>query len=140
MSGNVNICEVTEEVRQALKEFRFRKEQDTSALILKVDRERQQIIIDEKLENTTIEELQDTLRSHQPRYIVLSYRREHEDGRVSYPLCFIYFTPRDSHAELQMLYAASKICLQRTADLSKTFEIRELEELTEEWLLSKLGN
>ncbi|XP_045471198.1 glia maturation factor beta [Harmonia axyridis] len=140
MSGNVNICGITEEVRQALKEFRFRKDEDTSALILKVDREKQLIIIDEKLENITIEELQETLQSHQPRYIVLSYRRVHEDGRVSFPLCFIYFTPRDSHAELQMLYAASKIALQRTADLTKTYEIRELEELTEEWLLGKLGN
>lgn len=108
--------------------------------LVKVEREKQQIVIDEKLEDTTIEQLQDTLPSHQPRYIVLSFRREHDDGRVSYPLCFIYFTPRDSHAELQMLYAASKISLQRTADLTKTFEIRELEELTEEWLLSKLGN
>ncbi|KAK9879384.1 hypothetical protein WA026_006454 [Henosepilachna vigintioctopunctata] len=140
MSGNVNICEVTDEVRQTLKKFRFRKDQNIAALILKVDREKQQIIIDETLENTTIEELQENLQSHQPRYIVLSYRQEHNDGRVSYPLCFIYFTPRDSHAELQMMYAGSKLSLQRIANLTRSYEIRELEELTEEWLLSKLGN
>ncbi|XP_044267705.1 glia maturation factor beta [Tribolium madens] len=140
MSGNVNICAVTDDVKQALKDFRFRKAQDTAALILKVDREKQQIIIDEKLENITIEELQESLQSHQPRYVILSYRQEHKDGRVSYPLCFIYFTPRDSHAELQIMYAGSKIALQREADLARAFEIRELEDLTEEWLLEKLGN
>lgn len=32
-SGNVNICHITEEVKQALKEFRFRKAQNTAALI-----------------------------------------------------------------------------------------------------------
>ncbi|VEN51260.1 unnamed protein product [Callosobruchus maculatus] len=136
----VNICEVTDDVQRALKEFRFRKAQDTAVLILKVDREKQQIIIDEKLDNISIDELQDIVPSHQPRYIVLSYRLEHKDGRVSYPLIFIYFTPRDSHAELQMMYAGSKIALQQKAEVNRTFEIRELEDLTEEWLLSKLSN
>ncbi|KAJ3634034.1 hypothetical protein MTP99_010944 [Tenebrio molitor] len=76
MSGNVNICEVTDDVKKALKEFRFRKAQDTAALILKVDREKQQIIIDEKLEDITIEELQENLQSHQPRYVQKSLFKE----------------------------------------------------------------
>lgn len=97
-------------------------------------------MIDDKLEDVTIEDLQETLQSHQPRYIVLSYKQEHRDGRISFPLCFIYFTPRDSHAELQMMYAGSKIQLQREADLTRAYEIRELEDFTEEWLLEKLGN
>lgn len=97
-------------------------------------------MIDDKLEDVTIEDLQETLQSHQPRYIVLSYKQQHRDGRISFPLCFIYFTPRDSHAELQMMYAGSKIQLQREADLTRAYEIRELEDLTEEWLLEKLGN
>lgn len=107
---------------------------------VKVDREKQEIIVDEKLEDITIDELQESLQSHQPRFIVLSYKREHGDGRVSYPLCFIFFTPRDSHAELQIMYAGSKISLQREADVARAYEIRELEDLTEEWLLEKLGN
>ncbi|XP_076271360.1 glia maturation factor isoform X2 [Rhynchophorus ferrugineus] len=107
---------------------------------VKVDREKQQIIIDENLEDTTIEDLQESLPSHQPRFIILSYKQIHKDGRTSFPLCFLFFTPRDSHAELQMMYAGSKIALQKEADVSRAYEIRELEDLTEEWLLSKLGN
>ncbi|XP_056649070.1 glia maturation factor beta [Diorhabda carinulata] len=138
--GSVNICSVTPEVKQALKEFRFRKSNDTAALVLKVDREKQEIIIDEKIEDISVDQLQETLPSHQPRYIILSYRQEHKDGRVSYPLCFIFFTPRDSHAELQMMYAGSKLALQQESELTRGYEIRELEDLTEEWLLEKLGN
>lgn len=140
MSGTVNICEIKDEVKQALRNFRFRKNKDTAALILKVDREKQQIFIDEQLDDTTIEAIQENLPSHQPRFVILSYKQEHKDGRVSYPLCFIFFTPRDSHAELQMMYAGSKLALQKEADVSRAYEIRELEDLTEEWLLSKLGN
>lgn len=107
---------------------------------MKVEREKQQIILDEKLEDTDIDALQESLPSHQPRFILLSYKQEHQDGRVSYPLCFIFFTPRDSHVELQMMYAGSKLALQKEADVSRAYEIRELEDLTEEWLLSKLSN
>ncbi|KAF2893665.1 hypothetical protein ILUMI_12520 [Ignelater luminosus] len=140
MSNSVNICSIVEDVKKALEEFRFRKSDNTSALILKVDREKQEIIIDEIVEDITIEDLQETLPSHQPRYVVLSYKRNHDDGRISFPLCFIFYTPRDSHAELQMMYAGSKMSIQREFQLTRAYEVRELEELTEEWLLGKLGN
>lgn len=107
--------------------------------LVKVDREKQEIIVDEELTDITVDDLQESLPSHQPRYVVLSYKQEHKDGRVSFPLCFIFYTPRDSHAELQMMYAGSKIALQNEADLTRGFEVRELEDLTEEWLLEKLG-
>ncbi|CAG9838674.1 unnamed protein product [Diabrotica balteata] len=64
--GSVNICSVTTEVKQALTEFRFRKANNTAALVLKVDREKQEIIIDEKLDDLSIDQLQDILPSHQP--------------------------------------------------------------------------
>nr|XP_022901911.1 glia maturation factor beta [Onthophagus taurus] len=140
MSNNVNICEISEDAKSTLKKFRFSKIQDTCALILKVDREKHEVIVDEKLENTTIDEVKESLPDHQPRYVILSYKREHKDGRISYPLCFVFYTPRDSHAELQMMYAGSKMGLQRCAEMSRTYEIRELEDFTEEWLLEKLGS
>ena len=64
---------------------------------------------------------------------------EHADGRVSFPMCFIFYTPRDIQMELQVLYAGMKLVLQREAELTKVFEVRELEELTEEWLKEKLS-
>lgn len=105
---------------------------------MKIDREKQTVILDEQIDEITLEELSDQLPSHQPRYIIYSYKMIHDDQRVSYPMCFIYYTPRDSQIELQIMYAGTKTALQRETDLTRVYEIRELEELTEEWLKEKL--
>jgi len=141
MSGNMAICEVNQDLQVALKEFRFRKETgQTSAIIIKVDRESHTLVIDQTFDDVTIEDLVENLPSHQPRYVVLSYRLQHEDDakRISYPLCFIFISPADCSPELQMMYAGSKLRLQSTLGLSRAFELRELEEFTEEWLKEKL--
>ncbi|KAK6636212.1 hypothetical protein RUM43_009870 [Polyplax serrata] len=138
-SGNVKVCDINDDVKDALKKFRFRKSENNAALILKVDREKQKICIDEMLEDVSIDELRESLLSHQPRYVVYSYKMQHGDGRISYPMCFIYFTPRDSQMELQIMYAGTKLALQKEANLTRVYEIRELDELTEEWLQEKLS-
>lgn len=139
MSTNVKVCDIEDDVKDELKKFRFRKNKNNAALILKVDRERQKICIDELLEDIKIDELQESLPGHQPRYIVYSYKMEHADGRLSYPMCFIYYTPRDSQIELQIMYAGTKLALQKEADLTRVYEVRELDELTEDWLKEKLS-
>lgn len=35
----------------------------------------------------------DELPVQQPRYIVISYERVHDDGRLSYPLCLVFYSP-----------------------------------------------
>lgn len=108
-------------------------------LTVKVDREKQLVCIDEQFDDIKIDDLQEELPGHQPRYIVYSYKMVHDDQRISYPMCFIFYTPRDSQMELQVMYAGTKRALQREADLTKTYEIRELDELTEEWLRENLS-
>lgn len=83
--------------------------------------------------------MEEHLPSHQPRFLVLSCKVTHSTtNRVSFPLCFIFISPRDANPELQMMYAGSKLSLQKELNITKAFEIRELEEFTEEWLMSKL--
>jgi hypothetical protein len=41
--------------------------------------------------------------------------------------------------ELQMLYASSLKALQIKADLTRSYEIRDIEDFTEEWLIGKLS-
>ena len=105
---------------------------------MKVDREKQLVVHDETYDDISIDDLREELPGHQPRYVIYSYRMEHDDKRVSYPICFIFYTPRDSQMDLQMLYAGTKTALVRAADLTRVYEIRELEDFTEEWLQSKL--
>lgn len=45
------------------------------------------------LQDCNIDELQAELPISQPRYLVISYVRNHSDGRVSYPLCFVFSSP-----------------------------------------------
>uniref|UniRef100_A0A8C1PZB2 Glia maturation factor n=1 Tax=Cyprinus carpio TaxID=7962 RepID=A0A8C1PZB2_CYPCA len=72
-------------------------------------------------------------------FVVYSYKYQHDDGRVSYPLCFIFSSPVGCKPEQQMMYAGSKNKLVQTVELTKVFEIRNTEDLTEEWLQEKLG-
>ncbi|KAJ9590783.1 hypothetical protein L9F63_016169 [Diploptera punctata] len=139
MSHNVKVCDIDDDVKEALKKFRFRKNDSNAALIMKVDREKQKICVDELMEDVSLDDLRESLPGHQPRFVVYSYRMEHGDGRVSYPMCFIYITPRDSQMELQIMYAGTKLALQKEADLTRVYEVRELDELTEQWLQEKLS-
>lgn len=81
-------------------------------------------------------------------FIIYSYKYQHDDGRVSYPLCFIFSSPAGKvrrsassctcagslwltwvfHAgcrpEQQMMYAGSKNKLVHTVQLTKVRELR----------------
>uniref|UniRef100_A0A8I5ZWW7 Glia maturation factor beta n=1 Tax=Rattus norvegicus TaxID=10116 RepID=A0A8I5ZWW7_RAT len=106
---------------------------------VKIDKDKRLVVLDEELEGVSPDELKDELPERQPRFIVYSYKYQHDDGRVSYPLCFIFSSPLGCKPEQQMMYAGSKNKLVQTAELTKVFEIRNTEDLTEEWLREKLG-
>lgn len=46
-----------------------------------------------QMSDLKIEDLEAELPTHEPRYIALSYCYHHDDGRVSYPLVFIFVSP-----------------------------------------------
>ncbi|XP_074162959.1 glia maturation factor gamma isoform X3 [Sminthopsis crassicaudata] len=133
------VCEVDPELKEKLRRFRFRKDTTNAAIIMKVDKDRQMVVMEEEFQNISPEELRDELPERQPRFIVYSYKWLHEDGRVSYPLCFIFSSPVGCKPEQQMMYAGSKNRLVQTAELTKVFEIRTTDDLTETWLQEKLA-
>jgi hypothetical protein len=53
-----------------------------------------------------VDDLRESLPGHQPQFVVYSYRMEHADGRVSYPMCFIYITPQGR----KLLFQALSLC------------------------------
>ncbi|XP_020481841.1 glia maturation factor beta [Labrus bergylta] len=139
MSESLVVCDVDEELIKKLKAFRFRKETNNAAIIMKIDKERQLVVLDEEHEDISPDDLKEELPERQPRFIVYSYKYQHDDGRVSYPLCFIFSSPAGCKMELQMMYAGSRQVLVKAAQLSKVFEIRATEDLTEDWLRERLG-
>lgn len=138
-SDSLVVCEVDPELKEKLRKFRFRKETDNAAIIMKVDKDRQMVVLEEEFQNISPEELKMELPERQPRFVVYSYKYVHEDGRVSYPLCFIFSSPVGCKPEQQMMYAGSKNRLVQTAELTKVFEIRTTDDLTEAWLQEKLS-
>ncbi|XP_051942026.1 glia maturation factor beta [Hippocampus zosterae] len=139
MSESLTVCDVDEALVQKLTAFRFRKETNNAAIIMKIDQDKHLVILDEELENIPFDDLKDELPERQPRFVVYSYKYHHDDGHVSYPLCFIFSSPVGCKPEQQMMYAGSKNKLVLTAQMTKVFEIRNTEDLTEEWLREKLS-
>lgn len=138
MSASLAICEVTAELKEQLKQFRFSKNQSICVLILKIERNDQRLVIEQKLQDCEIEDICDELPPQQPRYILISYPLNHSDGRMSYPLCLVFYSPPGSSPEMQMLYAGSRNNLVKECEFTKNLEIRDVEELTREFLESKM--
>jgi len=139
MAGNVQVCSVDPELEEQLEKFRFSRSTSNHAIVMKVDRDTQTIVLDEEFSDLEdIEELRENLPDHQPRFVVYSSKLSNSDGRISYPMCFIFSSPHGCKPEMNMMYAGSKLALVNKVGLQNVFEIRELEELTEEWLATKL--
>uniref|UniRef100_A0A915PTR7 ADF-H domain-containing protein n=1 Tax=Setaria digitata TaxID=48799 RepID=A0A915PTR7_9BILA len=138
MTGALNICAIPTELKDELKQFRFSRKRSTNALILKIDPTKQLIILDQKLEDCGPDEICDELPTQQPRYIVISYEYLHDDGRLSYPLYLILYSPLGCNPQLQMMYAGSRNNLAKECGLNRNLEIRDPDELTKELLESKL--
>ncbi|KAK0054918.1 glia maturation factor beta-like isoform X1 [Biomphalaria pfeifferi] len=129
---------MSQEVIDLLKKFKLRKEKNIAAIVLKIDRASLKIVLDEEYNDISVSDLQEELPSQQPRYVCLSYVQNHSDGRVSYPLIFIFISPPGVSPELQMMYAGSKTKAVKDGDFTKVIELRSLEDLTEETILDKL--
>lgn len=138
MSGTLRVCELDTDLTEKLKKFRFAGKSN-AAIILKIDMAKQLVIIDEEFEDISLDDLRDELPEQQPRFIVYSYKYVHDDGRVSFPLCFIFCSPSGCKPEQQMMYAGSKNLTVQATEISKVFETRNAEDLTEEWLKKHLS-
>jgi len=141
MSGTLAVCKIPEDVKGTLKKFRFGKGKSpsTTALILKINREKMELEVEESLEECTVDEIRSELPVQQPRFIVLSYEVKYNDGRLNYPLCLVFHSPAGCSPEIQMLYAGSKNNLINECQLTKNAEIREIDDLTKEFLDTKFA-
>ncbi|KXN74394.1 glia maturation factor beta [Conidiobolus coronatus NRRL 28638] len=140
MSDVALSCKIPTEVIQAARKFRFLKNPGHySGLILKINKETSTVEVDENLIDCDLEEIIEELPDDAPRYVLLSYKYEREDGITQYPLIFLYYIPEAASHSLNMLYASTQNNLQKEIDMSRVFEIRDLEELDEEWIKSRLS-
>jgi len=131
--------DIPQELKDSLRKFRFARRRTIAALVVKINK--QKLIMEEveKFDDILIEDLAQELPESSPRYVVLSYILEHEDGRTSYPLILINWAPA-CETSLLTLHASALIDFQNTVDVSKVLEVRDgADGLTESALKAKLS-
>ncbi|KAI8072168.1 uncharacterized protein B0P05DRAFT_573098 [Gilbertella persicaria] len=132
-------CEIDADLVKKLDNFRFAKyESGNAAFVLQIDKKSLKIIEDEVYDNISIEDLVEELPENTPRFIILSYELKHSDGRVNFPLLFIYWSPSTAKAEINMLYASAKTYLQEKISVNRGYDIRDPETFTDEFLTKQL--
>ncbi|KAG5837282.1 hypothetical protein ANANG_G00237640 [Anguilla anguilla] len=68
MSDSLVVCEVDETLKEKLKRFRFRKETNNAAILMKIDKEKQMVILEEEYDDISLDDLRNELPERQPRY------------------------------------------------------------------------
>eukprot|EP01134_Creolimax_fragrantissima_P000623 CFRG0623T1 len=137
--SNLNICTIEPEVLEKCKKFRFRRKENEAAIVLKIDPKAKLIKFEEEFEDMTLDDLQYELPDQSPRYLVYSFTYTHEDGRKSSPMIFILISPEGGKYELNMMYSGSMLSLTEAIGVTKVYQITDLEELTQKWVLEQLA-
>ncbi|KAI9168470.1 hypothetical protein H9P43_007842 [Blastocladiella emersonii ATCC 22665] len=129
------------EINDLLKKFRLRRSKTMAALVLKIDMQSLLVEHDTTLEDlASLEDLADALPETAPRYVMLSYVVAHKDGRVSYPLVVIQYTPGNARPDQKMLYAGTRNDVARAiGSMGKVLELFDAEDLTDAWVQAELG-
>ncbi|KAG8892450.1 hypothetical protein FRC01_014163, partial [Tulasnella sp. 417] len=137
--------DIPDALKQALRKFRLARREGVAAYIAKVNKQKLVIEEVETLENISkdLEELIEGLHlsyksarndltsvtselpESSPRFVVLAWIHENSDGRKSYPLILINWTPSGSETGLATLHASAFIPFEQLVHANKTIEVRE---------------
>ncbi|KAI9479031.1 hypothetical protein H4R22_003661 [Coemansia sp. RSA 1290] len=133
-------CTISKDVLDDVKKCRLDDPNaNMLAYIAKIDTDKKAVVKDAQFNNIAFEDLAEELPENEPRYVVLSYRQTHKDGRVSYPLVFIYYLPTTAKPVHRMLYASTQPLFSKETRLSDPYLLIESEDLSQEWLEGHLN-
>jgi len=132
-------CEIPEEVMAEYKKFKTARSQTTDVMFLKINVKQLRVEIEDVMTDVNLEDIPEELPECVPRFLVINYRQTHADGRLSFPLVFVFFCPPGIKPELNILYASTKQRLALMMHILKDYELKDKEEFNEEWLKKKLG-
>ena len=130
-------CDVPDQLGTDFAQFRLDKSNINKGMIYKINKEKLIVEVEQELD-CPFGDIAWELPDSAPRFVAYSYKYEHEDKRVSFPLVFIFYCPQDLNPTLNMLYTSTKQRLQDKLQIAKCWDVQESETLTEEWLKEKL--
>jgi len=132
-----NTCEIPDGIKEVFKKFKLANKHN-AALIFNINKAKLEVELEKEVENCSLEEIAQDLPETAPRYITYSYKHIHTDGRVSFPLVFIFYCPSDINPSAAMLYSSTKTRLVNAIQVMKIFDVQDSSILTEQWLIEKL--
>jgi len=136
---SVTTCTITEDVKTRFKKFQtVGKDSKNAAFLMKINTKSQEVEVEDIVEGD-IATIAADLPESAPRFIAYNYKWVHADGRVSYPLMFIFYCPPGISTNLNMLYSSTKTLLVNELKLTKLFDVRSSDELNEDWIKTKLA-
>eukprot|EP00762_Andalucia_godoyi_P004982 ANDGO_01421.mRNA.1 Actin-depolymerizing factor gmf1 len=127
---------VTQPVVDAFQKFRVSRS-PFGVLILRVNRQTQQVELDDGVSAEGIQtfaDLRKTLPEAAPRFVLLSLKVDRGDGRVSYPLALVFYSPAGGNTQLSMMYTRLKHAVTTTLDLTHVLDFQDKDDITEEAL------
>jgi len=136
----MSTCEIPDTIKTNFRKFKLSKNQTNRAYLLKINQKTltvEEAGIIEDINDLT-EFAEEHLPESEPRYLAFSTKQTFPDGRVSFPLLFIFYCPPSSMT-LNSLYASTKQRVINTLEILKIFECRDREEFTNEWMESLLA-
>ncbi|KAJ1034478.1 hypothetical protein NDA18_001338 [Ustilago nuda] len=126
---------------QSVRKFRLTPSKvPISAQIFKIDRKSLTLQLEETLSTglSSVEDLVEQLPENSPRFLIVNYKLQHHDGRVSYPLFLLYWAPQTSSLEQSTLYASALSNFAAKADIGKVIDVRD-GEMSAKHLHERLG-
>jgi hypothetical protein len=124
---------------KAFEKFKIGKAKNHSAMVMKINVKELKVELEDTIDdNADLADIASSLPESVPRYIILSYKVQREDGRLNYPIAFVYYIPPQIKPDLAMMYSSTKHELGVRINVTKTLEIQSPDQLTDEFMLSKL--
>eukprot|EP01130_Rhizamoeba_saxonica_P004239 TRINITY_DN173_c0_g1_i1.p1 TRINITY_DN173_c0_g1~~TRINITY_DN173_c0_g1_i1.p1 ORF type:complete len:136 (-),score=30.16 TRINITY_DN173_c0_g1_i1:28-435(-) len=109
-----------------------------AAFIIKIDRDSLSCQFDEEHAGLDLEELQEELPPSSPRFIGYIFEHDVDGHRKTYPMVMIFYMP-PTNAEQATLYTSTKIRLEAALNIQRSYQIGDIDELTDEWLFKKFS-
>uniref|UniRef100_H2ZQY3 ADF-H domain-containing protein n=1 Tax=Ciona savignyi TaxID=51511 RepID=H2ZQY3_CIOSA len=131
------MCAIDTKLEETSKKFSFGTGKTSDGFTAKI--EGHTIVVDEEFNDITAEELAEKLPDHSPRYVMYRSAQKHSDGRTSYPICFLHYSPEGCSPEMIMKFDGCRNEVVKALGCTKVFALRDKKTLTEDWLNAQLS-
>ncbi|CAK9301373.1 unnamed protein product [Gordionus sp. m RMFG-2023] len=135
---NSEDCTLDKALNEKINKLCSETKPQISALILKIDKNKKLIILDQELINCSIDDIKDTLSETLPRYIIMSYILDYPDGRKGFPVFLLFVSPSGIKMELSVQYSYNLKTVSALGKFTRVITLCNIDDFSKEWLDKEL--